>query len=537
MQAIDSGSCRTSSNAADQSGATQNFTGFRGSLQDRADQLVRATVLSDLGQSAGQGRHGHGIHGIAAAIRKALSAQDVTGTDAADDVLKKIEASLHKAAQALADRGVDAKTIDATIDRFRAQLANALDGMAQAAASSSGNSGSGRTSDAGSASGSGSDSGAGAVGTSSDGASGDGASIGGSNIGAASSGGASGTGSAGLAASAGSTSGTGVGATSSSTGSLPWGATSVSSFAAREVRKERGTIDLITAEGDRVSIRFRTKEVVAGSVTQSTAADGTTTTANKASLFSRGGVKIDVDGDLNADELKAINDLLGKVDDIATKFFSGDVQAAFSAATSLGVDSDQIAAYRLNLTYSRKIAAAYGAYGAAPPVSMQPPASTSTDDGTPSTSATNAGNAPSDSVSATDSSGNALSPSGSEPASGTSSTAGSAASSASDSASGNSRLAGSTASDARTGIGDGAPATTPPASAQKTIIDFLSDALSKLSSANGAGRLSFSMQWKMSVLVTALESVQPAQPTTSGDQAAATNTQLLGDSLQKIAAA
>lgn len=473
MQAIDSGSCRTSSNATGQSGAIPSFTGSRGSLHDRADQLVRATVLSDLGQSVGHGRHGHGIQGVAAAIRNALSTQDVTGTDAADDVLKKIEASLHKAAQALADRGVDAKTIDATIDRFRAQLANALDGMAQGAAGSSGGSGSSSAGDASSASGSGS--------------------------------------------------GTAVGATSSSTGSAPSGATSVSSFIAREVRKERGVIDLVTAEGDRVSIRFRTKEVVAGSVTQSSAADGTTITATKASLFSQGGVKIEVDGDLNDDELKAINDLLGKVDDIATKFFSGDVQAAFSAANSLGVDSDQIAAYRLNLTYSRKIAAAYGAYDAAPPASTQPVTSTAGD----STSAASTN----DSASAS----SPASKSDSGPTSSPTTATDAASASGTDATTSSRPVAGTDAGSPTTNTPDTPPATTPPPSAQKTILDFLSDALSKLSSTNGAGRLSFSMQWKMSVLVTALESVQPAQPTTSADQTAAINTQLLGDSLQKIA--
>src|SRR4051794_34795784 len=108
MQAIDNGSCRTPSGATGQAGATQRSNGLHGSFQDRADQLVRSTVLSDLGQSAGHGRHSHGIQGVASAIRAALSAQDVTGTDAADDVLKKIETSLHKAAQKLADRGVDA---------------------------------------------------------------------------------------------------------------------------------------------------------------------------------------------------------------------------------------------------------------------------------------------------------------------------------------------------------------------------------------------------------------------------------------------
>jgi hypothetical protein len=465
MQTIDSGFCRTS-NAAGEAGAAQGSRGFHGSLQDRADQLVRATVLSDLGESTGHGRHGHSsIRSVAAAIRKVLSTQDVTGTDAADDVLKKIETSLHKAAQKLADRGVDAKTIDATIDKFRSQLAKALEGTIAGASGSGAMSGSGTSS------------------------------------------------------------GTDTPSTPAPS-PAPSSPTSVSKFVAREVRKERGTIELLTAEGDRVSIRFRTKEVVTGSVTQSTASDGSTTTATKASLFSRGGVKIEVDGDLNEDELAAIGDLLGKVDDIANQFFSGDVQAAFSAAGSLGVDSDQIAAYRLNLTYSRKVTAAYGYAGARLPVSAQTPASGNS---------TSAGSA-SDSASTSANSGGSVA-----------STDDASTTAAGDAASGNGASAGSTASDAGSGTTDGTPtgptssdtppATTPPGSAQKTLMDFINDALSKLSSANGAGRLSFSTHWKLSVLVTAIESAQPAQPTTAADQAAASNTQLLTDSLQKIAAA
>jgi len=464
MQTIESSFCRPSpSSAAGQAGAAQGFRGFHGSLQDRADQFVRATVLADLGGSAGggHGRHSHGIQGVAAAIAKALSSQDVTGTDAADDVLKKIETSLHKAAQAMADRGVDGDTIDKTIDRFRAQLAGALDGMVKGATGS------------GSTSGTGASGGSGATG---------------SGGGAGSSGASSGT-----------TSGTGTSAPASPV-------TSVSQFVAREVRKERGAIDLVTAEGDRVSIRFRSKEVVTGSVTQATSSDGTTTTTAKSSVFSRGGMKIEVDGDLNEDEQKAIGDLLGKVDDIATQFFSGDVQAAFSAAGSLGVDSDQIAAYRLNLTYSRKVSAAYGAWGGSLPAQTPPPATTG--DGTAPATGSGADSA----------------------------TDGTAASDGSSGAAGNGGTGTGSNGTPTTGT-DTPPTNTPPASAQKTIIGFINDALSKLGSAQGAGRLSFSTHWKMSVLVTAIQTVQPAQPTTAADQAAAANTQLLGDSLQKIASA
>ena len=242
MQTIDSRFFYGTSNAPGQAGGAQGFNGFHGSPQDRADRLVRDTVLSDLGQSVGHGRHGHGgIQAVAAAVAKVLSGQDVTGTDAADDVLKKIETSLHKAAQKLADRGVDAKTIDATIDKFRDQLAKALDAVIGGAGSSSGANGSGSASGSGSTA-----SGANGAGNTS------------SSTGTTS--GANGSGStSGSTGATGSTSGSGATGGAGTPTSTPAPATSsVGTFVSREVRKERGAIDLVTAEGDRVSIRFLT---------------------------------------------------------------------------------------------------------------------------------------------------------------------------------------------------------------------------------------------------------------------------------------
>jgi hypothetical protein len=423
MQTFDSGFWRTSS-AASQASATHGFKGLHGSPQHRADQLVRNTVLADLGESAGSG---HGIQGVAAAIQKVLSGQDVTGTDAADDVLKKIEASLHKAAQKLADRGVDAKTIDATIDRFRDQLAKALDGMI----------------------------------------------------------------------------GSGSGGTDAPTNTPSPPTTSVSTFVAHEVRKERASLELVTAEGDRVSLRFRSKEVVTASAAQATTADGTTTTAANTTLISRGSLQVEVDGDLNEDEIAAIHDLIDKAYVVATRFFSGDVQAAFSAADALDVDSDQIAAYRLDMTYSRKVSAAYEYAGASLPASPQPTTSGSSPVGSASPGASTSS---ADTSDATHTATDANTP---------------------DTAAIDETSSSST---------DTSPAN-PPTSARQTIVAFINDALSKLGSVKNVGNLSFSMQVKTSVLVTAIETVQPKQPTGEANQAAASNTQLLSDSLQKITAA
>src|ERR1043165_9018671 len=94
--------------------------------------------------------------------------------------------------------------------------------------------------------------------------------------------------------------------------------------AAREVKRERFSLDILTAEGDKVSIRFKSLTVTDAAVAH--VSDGThTSTAVQGSVISRGRFKIEVEGDLNDSERAAIGDLLDKVDGIAKDFFGGDV--------------------------------------------------------------------------------------------------------------------------------------------------------------------------------------------------------------------
>jgi hypothetical protein len=129
-----------------------------------------------------------------------------------------------------------------------------------------------------------------------------------------------------------------------------------SAIAAREVVRERFSLNVLTAEGDKVSIRFKTLSVTEAAAAQ--VSDGTTTaTAVSGSVISRGRFQVAVEGNLNEAERAAIGDLLDKVDDIAADFFSGDVQAAFSAAARVGIDSSALSAFDLKLSYSRSVAA------------------------------------------------------------------------------------------------------------------------------------------------------------------------------------
>jgi len=74
-----------------------------------------------------------------------------------------------------------------------------------------------------------------------------------------------------------------------------------------------------------------------------------------------------VEGELDSDELTAINDLLMQLNSVADTFFKGDVFDAFNKALDVGFDSDEIARYSLNLGQSeyRKVETTYGSVAAA----------------------------------------------------------------------------------------------------------------------------------------------------------------------------
>lgn len=71
-----------------------------------------------------------------------------------------------------------------------------------------------------------------------------------------------------------------------------------------------------------------------------------------------------IEGELSEDELAAINDLLSDVTDLASVFYSGDVEGAFEQAVALGYDDEQIASFSLNLTQVsvQKATQQYGAH-------------------------------------------------------------------------------------------------------------------------------------------------------------------------------
>lgn len=108
-----------------------------------------------------------------------------------------------------------------------------------------------------------------------------------------------------------------------------------------------------TQEGDIVKIsassRFSAKSVMGPG--------GTSTGMAQSQQFN-----LTIEGDLNAEELASINDLLEQVNNISEQFFSGDLDTAFQTALDLEFNAEDIAGFAVDLKQSvvQKVRTTYG---------------------------------------------------------------------------------------------------------------------------------------------------------------------------------
>ncbi len=117
--------------------------------------------------------------------------------------------------------------------------------------------------------------------------------------------------------------------------------------------------ELTTREGDKVSIRASSS--VGVSVAAAQDKNGVSVNASKSSASN---FELSIEGDLNEQELNAINELLRRVDKLAGQFYAGNLGDVFDRAVALGYDDKQIASYALNLSQVQiqQVAASYSAF-------------------------------------------------------------------------------------------------------------------------------------------------------------------------------
>lgn len=131
----------------------------------------------------------------------------------------------------------------------------------------------------------------------------------------------------------------------------------LANFSAAQVGEARDfSFQLTTQDGDVVTINA--SALYAAQYEQ---ASGTRGGANVSTLsfesYEESQFSLSIEGELDEDELAAINDLLSNVNDLADEFYNGDMSVAFEKAMSLGFDSEEISGFALSLTQVKSVRA------------------------------------------------------------------------------------------------------------------------------------------------------------------------------------
>ena len=113
-------------------------------------------------------------------------------------------------------------------------------------------------------------------------------------------------------------------------------------------------LSIETQEGDKVT--FSIEQFYNKQASKEFVKDENGFTVNVDRQTSRGEeISYKVNGDINEQEQAAIDALIKKVDRLADKFYSGNVIGAFRKATRVGIDSEQLASFSLNLQSSKTV--------------------------------------------------------------------------------------------------------------------------------------------------------------------------------------
>ncbi len=119
-------------------------------------------------------------------------------------------------------------------------------------------------------------------------------------------------------------------------------------LAASVSSKNSSDLQVTTREGDIVTISFNRESSRSIAAYQTVANDATLTGIQK-ERSNNSTLTISVEGDLNPDELKALSQLMHRIERLADKFFKGNSEALQNKVDQFNFNSDQIAGFSLNL--------------------------------------------------------------------------------------------------------------------------------------------------------------------------------------------
>ena len=119
-----------------------------------------------------------------------------------------------------------------------------------------------------------------------------------------------------------------------------------STIEAQAQYRESMMINLVTQDGDRIQVKFANTEKTAFA----SQGDSWALSSSSSSQY-----QLKVKGELDESEMASIEDLLGKVSDVADQFYSGKVDQAFDLASELKMDPSELARFDLNMQMSSRV--------------------------------------------------------------------------------------------------------------------------------------------------------------------------------------
>lgn len=125
-------------------------------------------------------------------------------------------------------------------------------------------------------------------------------------------------------------------------------------------------LSVTTRDGNRLRISVAQASASWSQSSFAASSDGKSTSvvgSSQSGSMRIGGWQVDVEGELDDDEIKALEKLFSQVQDLSDKFYAGDLAGAFDRAMALDMDGEQLASMSLRLTQTtvRQATDAYGA--------------------------------------------------------------------------------------------------------------------------------------------------------------------------------
>lgn len=127
--------------------------------------------------------------------------------------------------------------------------------------------------------------------------------------------------------------------------------------AERYQRADAFELSLQTKDGDTVKISFSRDVDAQASFASVEDGQGNQASRMDVSRSESSGYQFSVEGDLSAEEIDAIQNLVRDVSQVANQFYSGDVQKAFEQAPNIAFDDSQLASMSLHMSRTEQYSA------------------------------------------------------------------------------------------------------------------------------------------------------------------------------------